>query len=326
MTNESKSKAGASWSEPNIIAYEFSVIVTSITIIVTSGLVVRHIQNKGRRLSRPNMLFMALSISDIGVGLITVPALGVHGMLDYKTKMSENKTTRFATVFFKTFPFNFSYIVTTVIAIDRLLVMTMSKRFENVITKKRLLFIILWLFTIAVASAYVDTHLNQKNHLFKIAAKRFGIFNVSLYSFGTIIIICAYIYLLHYVYRQDNKLRRHRHEKQNKIIQKTLSKTILCILTSQIICNLPNQILTAAHLIFDFDFQNRRQMICWLILLRTWQCICDGVFFLLKEKRIIRRRKRDSFTLTEVFTRSNARQFKAELASRHNEENQEIST
>lgn len=325
MTNESKPTVESSWSEPNIIAYEVSVTVTSITIIVTSALVVRHIQNKGRRLSRPNMLFMALSISDIGVGLITVPALGVLGMLDYNTKMSENKTTRFATAFFKTFPFNFSYIVTTVIAIDRLLVMTMSKRFENVITKKRLLFIILWLFTIAVASAYVDTYLYQKNHPFNIA-KGFGIFNVSLYSFGTIIIICAYIYLLYYVYRQDNKLRRHRHEKQNKIIQKTLSKTILCILTSQIICNLPNQILTAAHLIFDFDFQNRRQMICWLILLRTWQCICDGVFFLHKEKRIIGRRKRDSFILTEVFTRSNARQFKAELSSRHNEENQEIST
>ena len=329
MSNESNSsKIITPWLEPNIIAYEFSVVATSIAIIITSTLVVRHIQDKGRRLSRPNMLFMALSISDIGVGLITVPALGFHGALHERlTEMFEDKQKipRCVTGFFKTFPFNFSYILTTIIAIDRLLVMTMNKKFENLITKKRLLIIIVWLFTIAAVYACVDTHFNLPNHQLKTEAKGFGIFNVSLYFFGTIIIISAYIYLLHYVYRQDNKLRPHRHEKQNKKIQKTLSKTIFCIFISQIICNLPNQIVTATYFLFNYEFQNRHQVISWLMLLRTWQCISDGAFFLYKEKRKIERRKRGSITLTDFSIRSNKRKFKAELSSCQNQQNQEIS-
>ena len=329
MGNDSKSTERiASWSVHNTIAYEFSVVVTSVAIMITSTLVVRHIQDKGRRLSRPNILFMALSISDIGVGLITVPVLGFHGPLEYKlTKMFGNKQKipRCVTGFFKTFPFNFSYILTTVIAIDRLLVMTTNKRFENVITKKRLLIIIACLFAIAVASASVDTHFNLPNLQLSIAAKGFGIFCVSLYFFGTIIIISAYIYLLHYVYRQDNKLRRHRHQKQNKKTQKKLSKTILCIFISQIICNLPNQILTAAYFLFSYQFQNRHQVMSWLMVLRTWQCICDGVFFLYREKRKIGRRKRDSINLTDLSIKSNKRQFKAERSSHHNQQHQEIS-
>ena len=57
------------------------VAVTSILIIVTSSLIVKNIYEKTNR-TRANSMFMILSKSDIGVGVLSMPAIGVYRFLE----------------------------------------------------------------------------------------------------------------------------------------------------------------------------------------------------------------------------------------------------
>ena len=80
MKNHSNHTLNQDWSGlPGLVAFEVVTMLSSITIVVTSGLVLHHIYGKLRR-SRTDLLFVVLSISDIGVGLMSQTFLGLWAL------------------------------------------------------------------------------------------------------------------------------------------------------------------------------------------------------------------------------------------------------
>ena len=66
-----------------LVVFEVATALSAITIIITSSLVLRHIYGKVRR-SRADLLFIILSISNIGVGSLSQTTLGIIRMCMYK--------------------------------------------------------------------------------------------------------------------------------------------------------------------------------------------------------------------------------------------------
>ena len=64
------------WSVPHAVVFEVAIVITSALVIITSCLVIKYVYLKERR-SRTDLLFAITSISDIGVGLLTIPSSGV---------------------------------------------------------------------------------------------------------------------------------------------------------------------------------------------------------------------------------------------------------
>ena len=118
-----------------VAALEVSTVISSVLIVVTSVLVLHHIYRKVRR-TRSEMLFVFLSISDIGVDLLSQTSVRIYPL--FTNSVIECGSSVFLKVigfFFLFFPYTFSYIITTIIAIDRLLVVTKQHSYENVVPK-----------------------------------------------------------------------------------------------------------------------------------------------------------------------------------------------
>ena len=61
---------------PFLLTFQISVAVMVVLITVTSSIVIKRIYKKLVK-SRADLMFIILSISDIGVAVILMPALGV---------------------------------------------------------------------------------------------------------------------------------------------------------------------------------------------------------------------------------------------------------
>lgn len=132
------------------MALEVITVISSVLIVVTSVLVLYYIYRKVRR-TRSDIFFVFLSISDIGVGLLSQACVGIYPLCT--NSVIECGSSAFLKVigfFFLFFPYAFSYIATTIIAIDRLLVVIKQYSYENVVPKRRLKGIITLVFAISV--------------------------------------------------------------------------------------------------------------------------------------------------------------------------------
>ena len=125
---------------PILITFETLVVVVAILITVTSSLILKNIYEKRSR-TRADLMFMFLSISDIGVGVLSMAASGVFGPFWenlYNYYQQGSRSPLIITLFFYEFPYIFSNIFTAIIAIDRLLIIASQHIYKHIITKKRL--------------------------------------------------------------------------------------------------------------------------------------------------------------------------------------------
>ena len=126
-----------------VVTFELAVVLGAIAIIVSSALVLRHIYRKVRR-SRADLLLIVLSISDIGVGFLSQTSLGILGMIWWlciECYVTTELKFKYAVAFFLFFPYTFSYVVMTIVALDTLFVVTKQHSYTNFITKRRLMYI-----------------------------------------------------------------------------------------------------------------------------------------------------------------------------------------
>ena len=128
----------------HIVTFEVAVVLGAIAIIISSGLVLRHIYCKVRR-SRVDLLFIVLSISDIGVGSLSQTSLGISGMCSH-IHCHMTRELHYSVLFLWFFPYTFSYTVTTIVALDTLFVVTKQHSYTNFITKRRLMYILVFFF------------------------------------------------------------------------------------------------------------------------------------------------------------------------------------
>ena len=114
------------------------------------------------------------------------------------------------------FPYTFSYLATTTIAVDRFFIVTKQKKYENFITIKRLVFIVILLLLLAFLNCFVLCYVTPLNYgnVKSTMRKTYLIVNI----ISMLIILSAYCYILFFVRRQSNAMKtcRHSHAKYNK--------------------------------------------------------------------------------------------------------------
>ena len=143
-----------------IVAFEVAVVLCAIAIIVSSALVLRHIYRKVRR-SRADLLFIVLSISDIGVGSLSQTSLGISGMCSH-IHCHMTRELHYSVLFLWFFPYTFSYTVTTIVALDTLFVVTKQHSYTNFITKRRLMYILVFFFCYNYCSMQLVSRCNSR--------------------------------------------------------------------------------------------------------------------------------------------------------------------
>ena len=254
-----------------LVTIEVAVALCAIAIIVSSALVLRHIYRKVRR-SRADLLFIVLSISDIGVGSLSQTSLGINEMCR-RIHCHITSELRYSVIFLWFFPYTFSYTVTTIVALDTLFVVTKQHSYTNFITKRRLMYILVFFFatTIALCNCLVDvTHARDGINEAYIT---YTAFNIAL----SIIIIGAYIFILCFAYSHSQNAS-HCKSNGNRDF-KRLTKTIMFIFVSQVICIFPLQICLASNIPLP------SLMIPWLFILRNASSLFNGIILLLGERR-----------------------------------------
>ena len=260
----------------HIVTFEVAVVLGAIAIIISSGLVLRHIYCKVRR-SRVDLLFIVLSISDIGVGSLSQTSLGIYGMLS-RIHCHITRELQYSVIFLLFFPYTFSYTVTTIVALDTLFVVTKQHSYTNFITKRRLMYILVFFFATTIGLCYWLVYLTVTRAPFNEAYITYTAFNIAL----SIMIIGAYIFILCFAY-SHSKTASHCKSNGNRDF-KRLTKTIMFIFASQIICSFPFQ--TGMLVPTELPLL----LIAWIIILRNMSSLVNGIILLLSERR--RRKKK----------------------------------
>ena len=266
---------------PFLLTFQILLVIVSLLIVLSSSLVIKRIHNKKKK-TRADEMFLILMISDITVAIISMPALGVLSPL-WNELLTEsvngNKIPLVATAFCFEVPYTFSYTVTVIIAVDRLLIITQHKRYERIITRKRLKCIVACAFTFVVVYGIVYSYVLPQ----KVSNEVTGHMRKSYLIFNTVtmwVIFSAYIYILFFVNRRSSALKQSKHGKGN--YSKKLSKTIFYIFACQIICILPYMIFLT---VIEFGAVPPSLLVGpWIALLRNTQSFCDGLILLHNQK------------------------------------------
>ena len=272
------------WSVLNLVMFEVVTVISSFLIIATSSLIVHSFYGKVKK-SRAHLLFIILSISDIGVGLLSQPLLLIQPLCDCKFKCSE--TTFSMIMFFTLFPYNFSYIVTTIVAVDRLLIVTLQQYYEHFVTKRTLKNIVAICLALCTGFYFCYTYyMHEVNAAF---IHNILFINAAINMTLSCIVITGYAYILCFVYCKSNAMSQCRNNR-NKVSKK-LTKTVLSIFISQTICIVPHYfLLTGMQL---ENVQLSIYLRSWFYMLRNNQCFCNGIILLLNQKPKSKRKDRD---------------------------------
>ena len=277
MENSNNYRYGSVTRElPFLLTFEILVGIMAVVITVTSSLVIKRNYGKLKK-SRADLMFIVLSISDIGVGAISMPALGVlsplwNNLLD---SLKNDTSLPFAmTVICYDFPYTFYYLVTTTIAVDRFFIVTRQKKYEIFVTIKRLVYIVILLLVLAFVNCFVLYYVIPLNYGNVKSAMRKTYLIVNIISM--LIILSAYCYILFFLRRQSKAMKtcRHINAKYNKRITKKIFYIFIC----QIICTLP----CLMHIVDEFGGYVPVLLVApWLSILRNSQCFCDGLVMVL---------------------------------------------
>ena len=278
QTNVSLTK----WSVPHAVVFEVAIAITSALVITTSCFVLKHIYLKERR-SRADLLFTITSITDIGVGLLTVPFGGVNVACETFVKCS-------ASIFYLINAFNFfplfSYLVTTVIAIDRVLLITKNYKYKTIVTTARLKILVAFLFVFSIGLVFLFVY-----HLTYLE-RHFTIYRIVVLSIMVILpfaIVVAYTCILCYVYRRSNAISHCKVSGKNN--NKKIVKSIMLILISQIISILPIlslQFLFVLDIFYNFINDNLELyhfLSRWFLIVQNCQFFLNGMILFINQRK-----------------------------------------
>ena len=291
------------WSVPEVVAFEFTMAIISVLVIVTSFCVIKSIYSKGRK-SRTDVLFATASISDIGVGLFRLPSVGLLGACTF-TKFVKCSTLLNRLIYACKFFHFFSYLITTVIAIDRLLLITKDSSYKTFVTRGRLKFIVG--LSVALSAGYTFLGVYYGIYLQRSLLLFIIVVDLSATVILPLIIVVAYMWILCYVYRRSNAMSHCKISGENT--KKNLTKTIMLILSSQIILTFPYAFLflsITAKLFDDLINANLKlslTLLLYLFLLWNCQFFLNGMIFLINQRKRIQPGKENT---REMKTKSEA--------------------
>ena len=268
-----------SMSQPPVfILFETLVVILSIAVVSSSSLVIHHIAKIQCKRHRPDFIFIILSVSDIIVGLFDIPIYGIYW---YFVKIGSIPNIVITTrTFFGDFPYYFSYLITVLIAVDRLLVIIFNQSYKNLIKPKILQGVVITLFLLAITYSslcvYFTELTNQNRRILELLS--YGYYILGITSAAVIIIV--YLCTLRIYWKNTNLMGLRKHNTK-KNTGKRLTKTIMYICISQFVCILPYSVFWLKSTTFNL----RINVAPWIHLLRNCQCLFNAIILLCNQKK-----------------------------------------
>ena len=262
------------------------IVLISLLIVSSSSLVIYRIINAQVEKVKYDFAFIILSISDIGVGLFSVPLTGIDW---YYGRTSQNMpyVARIGQKFFSYFPFSFSCLFTTVIAIDRLIVIRLSAKYKNLFTPKRLkvIAIILFLISAIISSTFTIQIASIQSRRYYTIWVSYNL-HFSVIVIGTlcaVVVILIHLYLLYFALRHSD-LKMLRNNYSRNYYWRRLTNTIACICISQSICVIPYLLFQIVVLNSRIPLKLMLDICPWLGILAYSQCFCNALIILKNKK------------------------------------------
>ena len=266
--------------------FEMFIVLVSLLIVSSSSLVIYWIVKGQVEKVKYDFAFIILSISDIGVGLFSVPLIGIDW---YYGRISQNMPyiARIAETYFLYFPFSFSCLFTTVIAIDRLIVIRLSPKYKNLFTPKRLkvIAIILFLISAITSSTFtVWTYSTQSRRYITSWVYYISYFFLMITgTLCTVFVILTHLYVLYFALRRsDLKILRNSYSRNYN--WRRLTNTVICICISQLICVIPYLLFRIVVLTSSIPLKLIVDITPWLGILAYSQCFCNALIILKNKK------------------------------------------
>ena len=208
-----------------VMVLKIGYIITFGMIILTNSVVIWRISRKKNK-SRANIMFLFLSISDISVGLITIPIVA-WGLLQVPLNPGCALPCELL-IYFNYFPYSYSWILTIVIALDRSLLVIKQIIYENLITKKCLIWI-----SLALLIGVILINIA----LLKVSLYVRSITKVGIEITFILITLASYLYLINFVRKSSRSIQDSIHNKSN--YGKEVTKTVAYIFLCQMLLTLP---------------------------------------------------------------------------------------
>ena len=254
-----------------------------ITIIVANGILLWRLAFRMRR-SRSNLLFIFLSLSDIFVALISIPIMA----LDLFNKQFTPGCFLPCEVYvvLQYFPYVYSWSLTVVIALDRYFVVTQKRKYEELITKKRIFIIAILLLvsTFGASLLYIVVKMSIRT-LVKMAIEILLI----------LITVFSYVNLLHFVRKKSKAARKGEYGAGKKDASSIkLTRIIAYIFFCQVVLSLPQWIYLFVLINLKTEktltsIMKQRLIYRWLIILRFSNCYTNAFILLYNQYRDYRR-------------------------------------
>ena len=267
------------------VIMEVLAVISSLLIVSTNSLVIYRITKAQAKDVRSDFGFICLSVSDIGVGFFSVPMQCV-ALYYFEILQKWPLIVIILGNFSRYFPNTFSSIFTAVIAVDRLFVITLDRKYKDLVTLKILKVVAVILFFSSFTNSIIITYHNTHSRRYTIrwvnglstdySIVPMAVFVLAILS--TVVVILAHLYILYFALRRSSLKQLRKHHDNNG---KRLTNTITCICISQLICVIPYIVF---HLVANNIPDKQFFTINWLGLLVSCQCFCNALIMLHNKK------------------------------------------
>ena len=237
------------------IYYTFTALA-----IVASNSALLHKLFKKRDKTRADKMFIILSCSDIGVGLVSVPMMSLPLFIkDFQALCQLSPILKFLNYI----PYGFSWFLITLIALDRVLLVTKGYVYKKYVTIKHLYSITTMglLLSLAVAMKVATEGEFLKGNSFVARC-----IHISFEMCFTIITIVAYMYLFYFARSKSRKMSNARRSGINfdRKLMMTITYTYICLL----LFTIPYFIRDIVSFIFPIsDLEIERNVRYWVKIL-----------------------------------------------------------
>ena len=271
------------YNKANIFVLQLMYGLTFINILTVNSILLWRLVLKMKK-TQSNIFFIFLSVSDILVALTSVPVFSL-ALFNPLTPGCLIPCDVF--LFFNYFPYSYSWLLTSAIALDRCLLITKKYTHERSRSKIRVIGIALILLIFEVAFSFAYTFIKAGTTIML----QFLIEAICIFT-----TILSYLYSWHYVRKSTNNEATNHGDVNNTSTR--LTRVIAYIFFCQVVLTFPQwmnllAIVTSAIKITARILIKRRATYRWMMILRFQSCYLNAIILLYnqyKEYKISRRR------------------------------------
>ena len=236
-------------------------IITGLIIVNSNSYLLWKIWYK-KKITRANLILIVLCITDFAVGLVSVP---IFLMDVFSAGYNECLISCNVMKFFDYFPFCYAWLLTIFLAVDRCLLVTKQKLYEDTITKRVVIKVLLALFALSVTVSFYTTF--QKTSL------GFWIVHFVIEILSILAFIICYTYIFIFVKSKSNAIKSSKHCKfQTK---KRLSRTITYMFLCQVFLTSPRYVVLCLAIYADVSLIVSLKAIFWAYIITYSHCYAN---------------------------------------------------